>query len=159
MINRKKNEFEDSFALMGLRDLGIELLVAEYSGGGDSGAIDEINCYMNPEIIYEDEDIDYINDLGVNVEAMAEEDFGVDKRSKMSELIDNLENSLIINLLNGIEDWWNNEGGSGKFYLDLKTRSYKIENTCYGEVEYDEETDEYDYDNQEEWNYNHYGKV
>lgn len=144
---------------MGLKDLGIDLLVAEYSGGGDSGAIDEINCYINPEVVYEDEEISYVNNLGVNVEDLAEEDFGVNKQGRMKELLDMLETEIIGNLLNGIEDWWNNEGGAGKFYLDLRTRSYMINNTCYGEAEWDEETGEYNYENQEEYEYNHYGKV
>jgi hypothetical protein len=160
MRKKIKNEFTDSFSLMGLRELGIDLVVVEYSGGGDSGAIDEKNCYINPKIVYDEEgEIEYVDDSGINVEGLSEEDFGVDKQGRMSELLDNIENSIIMNLLNGIEDWWNNEGGRGTFYLDLKTSRYRIENTCFGEADYDEETDEYDYENQEEWNYTHQGKV
>jgi hypothetical protein len=159
-MTRKRNEFEESFSLMGLKDLGIALLVAEFSGSGDDGAIDEINCYVNPKIIYdEDGEIDFIDSHGEHVSNLPEEDFGVNKQGRMSELIDNIQNPIILNLLTDIEDWWNNEGGRGTFYLDLRTNRYMINNTQYGEADYDEEKDEFDYENQEEWHYTHKGKL
>jgi len=90
--------------MLRLRDLGIVSVYAEFSGGGDSGAIDIINYHLS--------DNTFSNDFAIN----------------HKELHDDVE-KYCYKLLDGgnIEDWYNNDGGHGTLSIDTKTGEYAIE--------------------------------
>jgi hypothetical protein len=87
-----------------LKDKGVAKIKVEYSGGGDSGAIDTI--YFT----------DHKDDLLV---IDLEEIPDYDK--------DTVEH-IAYKYLNNIEDWWNNDGGYGTFEINIDTMEYEIEN-------------------------------
>lgn len=80
------------------KDNGIETIKVSYSGGGDSGAIDEY--------IYYDKNKKTVGSV---------------------ELINDLE-EYCYKITNNIEDWWNNDGGDGIITINLLNGSYEIEN-------------------------------
>ncbi len=81
-----------------LNDLDIDEITIEYSGGGDSGAIDTV--YFSGSV-----------------------------NLKITEnLKRKIENSAY-KILNEIEDWWNNDGGSGEMIITVPTGEYQIRNT------------------------------
>jgi hypothetical protein len=143
---------EASLALVSLKDMGINFLHVEYSGGGDSGSIESITPYSTVKIMYDNNGvIEAIGDLENYNEIVIDD--------HIKKILDSIESEIIIEILNDIEDWWNNEGGYGNMYVDLTTGSYIINNHQFGEADYDEETEEYDYENQEEFSYTHNGKL
>jgi hypothetical protein len=96
-------------AILGLKNLNVDLIVLHYSGGGDSGAIDDFLYYKK----IEDGDSFDLNNF--------EEMFKIDFDTKLIE-------DFAYPILNEIEDWWNNEGGNGMMYINLESMEYKIEN-------------------------------
>jgi hypothetical protein len=90
--------------MLRLRDLGIVSIYAEFSGGGDDGAINDINYHLSDSTI--------------------NNQFAVDH----AELHDVIE-TYCYRLLQGgnIEDWYNNDGGYGTLSIDTKTGEYTIE--------------------------------
>lgn len=123
-----------------LKDLGVIKILINYSGGGDSGQIDHItyhNKYFYPYDLVNSSEIP--EKIRVNVEDAA------------------------YRLLDGINDWYNNEGGYGTIHIELSDLEYNIDAHYYEEAPstYNEETGEYDYDydNQDEWGQNYTGKV
>jgi len=90
--------------MLRLRDLGIVSIYAEFSGGGDSGAIDDMNYHLS--------DFTISNDF-----------------AKANEELDSDVNDYCYTLLDkgNIEDWYNNEGGNGTLSIDTKTGEYSIE--------------------------------
>jgi hypothetical protein len=90
--------------MLRLRDLGIVSIYAEFSGGGDSGAIDDINYHLSDSTINNQFDTDN------------------------EELHDDVENYCYKLLQSGnIEDWYNNDGGHGTLNIDTKTGECNIE--------------------------------
>lgn len=90
--------------MLRLRDLGIVSIYAEFSGGGDSGAIDSINYHLSDNTIS--------NDFA---------EFN-------TALHSDVDDYCYILLDNGnIEDWYNNDGGNGTLSIDTKTGEYSIE--------------------------------
>ena len=145
-------KLEASLGLVTLKDMGINFLHIEYSGSGDSGSIESITPYSKVSVEYDnDGEIVFIGELDHNNEIIID--------AYIKGILDKIENEVIIELLNNIEDWWNNEGGYGNMYVDLTTNAYIINNHQLGEADYDEETEEYDYENQEEYSYTHNGKL
>ena len=145
-------KLEASLGLVSIKDRGINILHIEYSGGGDSGGIESITCYTQADVTYDkDGELEAISGLEPENEIIADDN--------LKELLDKIEGPIIMEILNDIEDWWNNEGGYGNMYVDLTTGAYIIDNHQFGEAEWDEETEEYDYDNQEEHSYTHNGKL
>lgn len=71
-------------AMIYLHDNGIKEILIRYSGGGDSGAIDEVA---------------FLNHNG--------DDVGFDCDDSVKQFIEDLAHLK----LNDIEDWWNNDGG------------------------------------------------
>ena len=143
-------KLEASLGLVALKDMGINFLHVEYAGGGDSGCIETITPYSEARVDYDEDG--FIEDVGdLRNEIIVDED--------LKKMLDSIENEIFIEILNNIEDWWNNEGGYGDMYVDLTTGSYMIYNHQYGEADYDEETEEYDYDNQSVDSYTHTGKL
>lgn len=90
-------------AILYLSDINVDKITVEYSGGGDSGAIDNILFYdKGEEVSYSIED---------------------DVREQIKD--------LCYPMLDGIEDWYNNEGGYGHIDIDLKSFVFSIENNIY----------------------------
>lgn len=112
-----------------LQDLGVTEIKVNYSGGGDSGQIDDIE-YCNPKV------------KGFTSDAIPK------------EILDRVE-KIAYTLLEDIADWYNNEGGYGTVFIKLPSFEYDIDGHYYEEAEstYNEETGDYDYDyeNQKEW--------
>ena len=114
----EKQELEG--AIMELHMHDITAIAVYYEGSGDSGAIDEIR-YIKKQ--FEDladlywDDFDYIpwNDK-TNI---------LCNGSKMYDIIsDNVLNLV----LDHQEDWWNNEGGFGYYYMAIPSGEYRVEN-------------------------------
>jgi hypothetical protein len=116
--------------LLKLADLGVTGIKIFYSGGGDSGALDDI-VYTTKKI--EDiEDINYLENFGNEVVFLKDLD---------SALNQDIENFAEEKILNDIEDWWNNDGGYGVMLIAIPSGKYKINNTIYFT-----ETEEYNHD-------------
>jgi hypothetical protein len=147
-------KMEASLAMVSLNNKGVDLLHVEYSGGGDSGAIDSVEAYKNVRIIC-DENQDPMEIQG----EMSSDNHMHPMDMEMEQWVDIIKHEFIYPILNEIEDWWNNEGGYGIMHIDLNSGTYMIENNIYGEAEWDEETDEYDYDNQEVYSYGRTGQL
>jgi len=106
--------------LLKLADLGVTGIKIFYSGGGDSGAIDDI-VYTTEEV--EDiDDINYLENYGDHVYYLKDLD---------SALNADIENFAEEKILSDIEDWWNNDGGYGVMLISVPSGNYKIDNTIY----------------------------
>ena len=106
--------------LLKLADLGVTGIKIFYSGGGDSGALDDI-VYTTKEIA-DIEDINYLENYGEDVLNLKDLD---------SALSSDIENFAEEQILNDIEDWWNNDGGHGVMLIAVPSGNYKINNTIY----------------------------
>ena len=111
--------------LLKLADLGVTGIKIFYSGGGDSGALDDI--VYTTMVLSKDEDDAFIeiNDLqnyGEHVLYLKNLD---------SALAADIENFAEEKILNDIEDWWNNDGGYGVMLIAVPSGNYKIDNTIY----------------------------
>lgn len=96
-------------AMLHLEDLGVKKVIVQYSGGGDSGQIDEIYFSKSGE----DDDENNGEKAGVSAEVI--------------EIIE----AKSYRLLDPIEDWYNNEGGYGTIIINVPSGDYKIENNVY----------------------------
>ena len=106
--------------LLKLADLGVTGIKIFYSGGGDSGALDDI-VYTTEEI-GDLEDINYLENFGNGVLFLKDLD---------SALNADIENFAEEKILSDIEDWWNNDGGYGVMLISIPSGNYKIDNTIY----------------------------
>ena len=93
--------------LVRLADLGVTGIKVTYEGSGDSGAIENV-VYTAEKLRKNEEDaFEDLNDLDV---------WGTDILN-LSTLDSGLESDIAHfveeQLLNDIEDWWNNDGGYG----------------------------------------------
>ena len=116
------NEINMMATLVKLADLGVTGIKVQYEGSGDSGAIE--NVVYTTEKMDEDEEaaFDDINDIYVwnqDVSHLQELDSGLS-----SDIAYFVEEQL----LNDIEDWWNNDGGSGAVCILIPSGKYKIYN-------------------------------
>jgi hypothetical protein len=105
-------EAEIMAAMLSIYEQGIEMVEVDFSGSGDSGDIDEWR--------YLDADNDEID---------------IDDKS---EAIIKMIGEEIINHNYGY-DWYNNDGGRGTLYMNLKKRTWKIEGVQYVEEPNSEE--------------------
>ena len=116
------NEINMMATLVKLADLGVTGIKVQYEGSGDSGAIE--NVIYTTEKLDRDEEaaFDDINDIyvwGQDVSHLEELDSG---------LSSDIANFVEEQLLNDIEDWWNNDGGSGAVCILIPSGKYKIYN-------------------------------
>lgn len=118
-------EMEITGLLVKLANEGITGILAVYSGGGDSGAIDDI-VYTTEKL---DEDPDYALDEIDSIETYTPEAMYL--RALDQSLNDDLNDFLTEVILNNIEDWWNEAGGYGKVSLLVPSGNYKVNNTIY----------------------------
>lgn len=106
--------------LLQLADLGVTGIKIIYSGGGDSGAIDDI-IYTTEEVINL-EDLDDLYPYSENV---------LNLRDLSTSLYSDIEDFAHNKLLDDVEDWWNNEGGHGTVLIAIPSGNYKINNNIY----------------------------
>jgi hypothetical protein len=116
------NEINMMATLVKLADLGVTGVKVYYEGSGDSGCIEEI--VYTTEKMDEDEEaaFDDINDInlwGKDVGHLANLDSG---------LTSDIQSFVEEQIINDIEDWWNNEGGSGTVCILIPSGKYKIMN-------------------------------
>ena len=108
-------ELELTSLLFKLADLGITGIKVHYDGGGDSGAIEQIaytkvKCDTPRDV---DDEIDvWDNDMSL-----------VALDSELYALVEEFAQDQI---LNDIEDWWNNEGGFGDLCICVPSGKYII---------------------------------
>ena len=112
MTEREKEVFKQ---VMDLRDKGVEFIKVEYAGGSDSGAIEQYFFYNKSveKVMWEDDNLEHYESEHFNFVLTTE-----------------LEDH-IYEILNNIEDWWNNDGGYGTILIRLKDLKYKINNNIY----------------------------
>ena len=116
-------EQELTQTLIQLADLGITGIRINYEGGGDSGCI---------------EDIMYTDKEGVSIGEVQNLPWdSKNLRELNNELANNIENFTTDTILDTIEDWWNNEGGSGTFAILVPSGEYNVENNIR-RIDYDE---------------------
>jgi len=106
--------------LLKLADLGVTGIKIIYSGGGDSGAIDDI--------IYTTEEVTFLEDLE-NLDHYSENVLNL--RDLSTSLYSDIEDFATSKLLDTIEDWWNNDGGYGTVLIAIPSGNYKINNSIY----------------------------
>ena len=106
--------------LLQLADLGVTGIKVLYSGGGDSGAIDEI--------IYTTQEVTSLQDLD-NLYPYDENVF--DLRDLSTSFYSDIEDFATSQLLDNIEDWWNNGGGYGTVLISIPSGNYTINNFIY----------------------------
>ena len=106
--------------LLQLADLGVTGIKIIYSGGGDSGAIDDI-IYTTQEVTFL-EDLDDLDPYSENV---------LNLRDLSTSLYSDIADFATSKLLDDIEDWWNNEGGYGTVLISIPSGNYKINNNIY----------------------------
>lgn len=113
-------ENEMTGLLLQLADLGVTGIKIFYSGGGDSGDIDDIVYTTTKEADFNNimnltshgEDVLYLQNLD-------------------DELADKIKDFANEKILNDLEDWWNNDGGYGVMLIKIPSGQYEISNTIY----------------------------
>ena len=116
-------EQELTQTLIQLADLGVTGIRINYEGGGDSGCI---------------EDIMYTDKEGVSLDEVQNLPWGSKNLKELNnELAINIENFATDKILDDIEDWWNNEGGSGTLAILVPSGEYNVENNIR-RIDYDE---------------------
>ena len=116
-------EQELTQTLIQLADLGVTGIIINYEGGGDSGCIEDI-MYTDKEVV----SLEELQDLPWGSKNL---------RELNNELANNIENFTTDTILDTIEDWWNNEGGSGTLAILVPSGEYNVENNIR-RVDYDE---------------------
>jgi hypothetical protein len=113
-------ENEMTGLLLKLADLGVTGIKIFYSGGGDSGDIDDVVYTTIKEAAFNN--IMNLSNHGEDVLYLADLD---------GYLRDDLIDFANEKILNGIEDWWNNDGGYGVMLIKIPSGEYEIANTIY----------------------------
>jgi len=106
--------------LLQLADLGVTGLKVIYSGGGDSGAIDDI--IYTTEKVTSLQDLDDLYPYDENV---------LNLKDLSASFYSDIEDFATSKLLDEIEDWWNNEGGYGTVLISIPSGNYTINNSIY----------------------------
>jgi len=106
--------------LLQLADLGVTGIKVLYSGGGDSGAIDDI--------IYTTEEVTSLQDLD---DLYPYDENVLDLKDLSTSFYSDIENFATSQLLDNIEDWWNNGGGYGTVLISIPSGNYTINNSIY----------------------------
>jgi hypothetical protein len=102
--------------LLKLADLGVTGVKVQYDGAGDSGAIEWIG--YTKEICETPEDVEDNIDSWANDANLA----NLDQNS-----YNQIEN-FAYQLLDDVEDWWNNDGGYGDLCICVPSGKYVINN-------------------------------
>lgn len=96
--------------LFNLAAQGFEYIEINYSGGGDSGAIDDISLLPHGTITIKDGEVSKKNNKDC-----------ADPDNELKDLIDRKAEEHV---LNHAADWWNNDGGGGTLYISTMDGSY-----------------------------------
>ena len=115
------NEINMMATLVKLADLGVTGVKVTYEGSGDSGAIENV-VYTAEKLRKNEEDaFEDLNDLDV---------WGTDILN-LSTLDSGLESDIAHfveeQLLNDIEDWWNNDGGYGTVRINIEEKTWNVD--------------------------------
>jgi hypothetical protein len=110
-------EIDMTGLLIKLANLGVTGIKVKYDGGGDSGAIEWIG-YTTEKSDTPGEVSDNINDW--------DNDYNLEQLDSIlyHEIYHFAENKI----LDGIEDWWNDEGGYGELSICVPSGEYMINN-------------------------------
>jgi hypothetical protein len=114
------NENEMTGLLLKLADLGVTGIKIFYSGGGDSGDIDDVVYTTIKEAAFNN--IMNLSNHGEDVLYLA---------NLNDELADKIKDFANEKILNDLEDWWNNDGGYGVMIIKIPSGEYEITNTIY----------------------------
>lgn len=104
---RDKDKIIISNLLFALKDHGVDTIQISYSGGGDSGAIDEFK---------------FLKRIGAK---------GYEKPNVPAVICSKAKSILedyVYDHLETVDNWYNDEGGYGTYTLDLNTLEYDIDN-------------------------------
>lgn len=102
---------QEDLVTLGLE--GYKSILIYYTGSGDSGSIEDILLYKKE---FDIDDFDFY--------AHTSEGFRLD-----SQIIkDNIEQFIMDNILDNIEDWYNNDGGEGTGYIKIPSGEYHVDN-------------------------------
>jgi len=96
--------------LFNLAAQGFEYIKINYSGGGDSGAIEDVSLLFPGAVTINDGEVSEKN--------------ANDYADPDDELKDLIENKAHEHVLNNADDWWNNDGGGGTLYISTMDGSY-----------------------------------
>jgi hypothetical protein len=107
-------EQELTQTLIQLGDLGVTGIRIDYEGSGDSGCIDTILYTEEKDVSIED-----VQNLPWDSN---------DLRKLNNGFANSIENFAHEKILDDIEDWWNNEGGSGTLAILVPSGEYYIQN-------------------------------
>ena len=113
-------ENEMTGLLLKLADLGVTGIKIFYSGGGDSGDIDDIVYTTSKEAAF--------NNI-MNLPSHGEDVFYLQNLN--DELANKIKYFANEKILNELEDWWNNDGGYGVMIIKIPSGEYEISNTIY----------------------------
>ena len=113
-------ENEMTGLLLQLADLGVTGIKIFYSGGGDSGDIDDVVYTTTKEASFDD--INTLTNYGENALYLTNLDH---------DLKDDITAFADQKILNEIEDWWNNDGGYGAMLIKIPSGQYEINNIIY----------------------------
>ena len=106
--------------LLQLADRGVTGIKIFYSGGGDSGDIDDVVYTRTKEASFDD--INTLSSYGESSLYLKELDY---------DLKDEISDFANEKILNDIEDWWNNDGGYGTMLIKIPSGKYQINNMIY----------------------------
>ena len=113
-------ENEMTGLLLKLADLGVTGIKIFYSGGGDSGDIDDIIYTTTKEASFDN--IMNLTSYGENL---------LNLQTLDDELADKIKDFASEKILNDLEDWWNNDGGYGTMLIKIPSGKYEINNMIY----------------------------
>lgn len=96
--------------LFNLAAQGYHWIRIKYSGGGDEGCVDEVELIPAGHITIEDGEV--------------KDDDDYDVAELCEEMEERVKNLVTDKLLQGADDWYNNEGGGGTMYISTLDASY-----------------------------------
>jgi hypothetical protein len=108
--------------LVRLADLGVTGIKVQYEGSGDSGAIENVVYTMEKMVEDEEDAFDNINDIYVWDQKI------LHLQDLDSGLSSDIANFVEEQLLQDVENWWNDEGGYGAVCILVPSGKYKIFN-------------------------------
>ena len=123
MINSKKKIDESTLnkVLFMLMDANVTGIGVHYEGGGDSGYIDDIYWTKDKDFSFDNADEKFtwdspsLKDLHLEAE-------------QAQVIYDTIESICEDEVLDNIEDWYNNEGGHGYVYMEIPSGEFQIHN-------------------------------
>ena len=116
------NETMMTSLLIQLADLGVTGIKIKYEGSGDSGCIEDV-IYTTDKLSENEEDA---FDAVKSLEPWGSEVKHLDILH--SGLSSDIKNFAEEQILNDLEDWWNNEGGYGEMCILVPSGNYQVEN-------------------------------